>query len=233
MWYAKKYDPLQAGSIDGTDSVPHDHGIIRAQLSNYLPPRDNNDITSDPYKTLFVGRLNPITTEGTLRHLFEKFGSIKKVKLVCNLVTGDPRGYAFIEFDHEKACEDAYKNSYKLTIDDRMVLVDYERSRVMKGWIPRRLGGGFGGRKESGQLRFGAIDRPFKRPLHVVGNQNMPEILPDQKHEDCWRRQDKQRSKNDHYRNDRKKPDDRHSYSHDRNDVGDGNSSKICKDEED
>ncbi|CAJ0647006.1 4743_t:CDS:2 [Entrophospora sp. SA101] len=87
MWYAKKYDPLQAGSIDGTDSVPHDHGIIRAQLSNYLPPRDNNDITSDPYKTLFVGRLNPITTE----------------------VTGDPRGYAFIEFDHEKACEDAYK----------------------------------------------------------------------------------------------------------------------------
>ena len=27
------------------------------------------------------------------------------------------------------------------------------------------VGGGFGGRKESGQLRFGGIDRPFKRPL--------------------------------------------------------------------
>jgi len=27
------------------------------------------------------------------------------------------------------------------------------------------LGGGFGGRKESGQLRFGGKDRPFKRPI--------------------------------------------------------------------
>ena len=27
------------------------------------------------------------------------------------------------------------------------------------------LGGGFGGKKESGQLRFGGKDRPFKRPI--------------------------------------------------------------------
>ena len=27
------------------------------------------------------------------------------------------------------------------------------------------LGGGFGGRKESGQLRFGCIDRPWKKPI--------------------------------------------------------------------
>lgn len=26
-------------------------------------------------------------------------------------------------------------------------------------------GGGFGGKKESGQLRFGGRDRPFKRPI--------------------------------------------------------------------
>jgi len=29
------------------------------------------------------------------------------------------------------------------------------------------LGGGFGGKKESGQLRFGGRDRPFKKPLPV------------------------------------------------------------------
>lgn len=27
------------------------------------------------------------------------------------------------------------------------------------------LGGGFGGKKESGQLRFGGSDRPFKKPI--------------------------------------------------------------------
>ena len=32
------YDPLQAGSIDGTDSEPHDRAIIRAQQAycNFL-----------------------------------------------------------------------------------------------------------------------------------------------------------------------------------------------------
>lgn len=27
---ARVYDPLKAGSIDGTDTIPHDHGILRA-----------------------------------------------------------------------------------------------------------------------------------------------------------------------------------------------------------
>lgn len=27
------------------------------------------------------------------------------------------------------------------------------------------LGGGFGGKKESGQLRFGGRNRPFKKPI--------------------------------------------------------------------
>ena len=36
------------------------------------------------------------------------------------------------------------------------------------GWVPRRLGGGFGGKKESGQLRFGGKDRPFRKPIKLV-----------------------------------------------------------------
>lgn len=36
---------------------------------------------------------------------------------------------------------------------------------LLPGWIPRRLGGGFGGKKESGQLRFGGKDRPFRKPI--------------------------------------------------------------------
>lgn len=29
------------------------------------------------------------------------------------------------------------------------------------------IGGGFGGKKESGQLRFGGRDRPYKRPMYA------------------------------------------------------------------
>ncbi|CAF4064278.1 unnamed protein product [Rotaria sp. Silwood1] len=35
------------------------------------------------------------------------------------------------------------------------------------GWKPRRCGGGLGGKKQSGQLRFGGSQRPFKKPFHI------------------------------------------------------------------
>src|SRR5271170_4439817 len=41
---------------------------------------------------------------------------------------------------------DAYKEAYDLKIRDRRVIVDIERGRTTKGWRPRRLGGGAGGR---------------------------------------------------------------------------------------
>lgn len=33
MWYLKEYNPIQAGSIDGTDTEPHDAAIERASQS--------------------------------------------------------------------------------------------------------------------------------------------------------------------------------------------------------
>jgi U11/U12 small nuclear ribonucleoprotein SNRNP35 len=30
MWFARVYDPVQVGSIDGTDRIPHDRAITRA-----------------------------------------------------------------------------------------------------------------------------------------------------------------------------------------------------------
>lgn len=54
--------------------------------------------------------------------------------------------------------------------------------RTLKGWKPRRLGGGFGGKKESGQLRFGGIARPFKKPYEIESSsQNLKEIFRQQK----------------------------------------------------
>ena len=45
-------------------------------------------------------------------------------------------------------------------------------SRSLPGWKPRRLGGGLGGYKESGQLRFGGIARPFRRPIKTFLNED-------------------------------------------------------------
>jgi len=42
-------------------------------------PFEDANITSDPYKTLFIGRLNYDTTEKRLRKEFESFGPIKSI----------------------------------------------------------------------------------------------------------------------------------------------------------
>ena len=152
------YDPIMCGSVDGTDEKPHDHSAIRALNSKYKP---NLKVKSDPEKTLFIGRINFKTSEEVLEKVFSKYGSIKSLRLVRDIITGFSKGYAFIEFKHRSDARYAHANAFKLKLDDRELLVEYEQERSLKGWRPRRLGGGFGGFKESGQMKFGGRYKPF------------------------------------------------------------------------
>lgn len=60
------------------------------------------EITGDPFKTVFVGSLSYSVTEKQLKREFERFGEVKKVTIVKEKETGKPRGYAFIEFERER-----------------------------------------------------------------------------------------------------------------------------------
>ncbi|KAF4322205.1 hypothetical protein BBO99_00002066 [Phytophthora kernoviae] len=144
--------------------MPHDKGLVRAQKARFDPKKDPQ-IQGDPFATLFVGRLHFDTTEETLQSVFGAYGPIKKLRLVRDKATQKSKGYAFVEFEDERDFERAYRQTHRRVIDGVTILVDFERSRAMKGWKPRRLGGGLGGRKESGQLRFGGRDRPFKASM--------------------------------------------------------------------
>jgi len=162
---AKQYDPLKAGSIDGTDTEPHDLAVVRATQAEYYP---NSRVVSDPKRTLFVARLHPKTSEDLVKKAFSKFGSVIRCRLIRDLVTGYSKRYAFVEYEDERSMYRAYRDGNKLELDGCELFVDYECERTMKGWIPRRLGGGLGGKKESGQLRFGGRDRPFRKPILVA-----------------------------------------------------------------
>ncbi|KAD5803558.1 hypothetical protein E3N88_14918 [Mikania micrantha] len=172
VFYAQTYHPIQAGSIDGTDILPHDNAVYRALLCSsaglYDPLGDPNVIGDDPYCTLFVGRLSRLTTEDTLSKAMSKYGTVKNVRLVRHIVTGASQGYAFIEYESEREMRRAYERAHHSVIDDSEIIVDYNRQQLMPGWIPRRLGGGLGGKKESGQLRFGGRERPFRAPLRSI-----------------------------------------------------------------
>ncbi|QRV75475.1 U1 small nuclear ribonucleoprotein 70 kDa [Ceratobasidium sp. AG-Ba] len=108
-------------------------------------PADDPEAVGDPYKTLFISRLAKGATEEDLRKEFGVYGRIERVRLVKNK-RGHSRGYAFIVYDREKDMKAAYKEADGLTILGKRILVDVERGRTVRGWKPRRLGGGLGGR---------------------------------------------------------------------------------------
>ncbi|XP_036446326.1 U1 small nuclear ribonucleoprotein 70 kDa [Colossoma macropomum] len=123
--------------------------VMEAELKLWDPHNDPN-AQGDAFKTLFVARINYDTTESKLRREFEVYGPIKRIYIVYNKRTGKPRGYAFIEYEHERDMHSAYKHADGKKIDGRRVLVDVERGRTVKGWRPRRLGGGLGGTRRGG-----------------------------------------------------------------------------------
>ncbi|OWZ06413.1 hypothetical protein PHMEG_00021338 [Phytophthora megakarya] len=105
--------------------------------------------TQDAYKTLFVGRISYETTEQQLRHEFEQYGAVKSVRLVED-PEGKSRGYGFVEYEKETDMKSAYKYADGKKIDGRRVVVDVERGRTVRDWLPRKFGGGIGDTRKGG-----------------------------------------------------------------------------------
>uniref|UniRef100_A0A7N0T869 RRM domain-containing protein n=1 Tax=Kalanchoe fedtschenkoi TaxID=63787 RepID=A0A7N0T869_KALFE len=120
------------------------------ELKKYDPHNDPN-VSGDPYKTLFVARLNYETNESKIKREFEAYGPIKRVRVISDKETNKPRGYAFIEYVHTRDMKSAYKQADGRKLDNRRLLVDVERGRTVPNWRPRRLGGGLGTTRVGGE----------------------------------------------------------------------------------
>ncbi|KAM5430380.1 hypothetical protein McanMca71_005676 [Microsporum canis] len=122
---------------------------LAAGLTEYNPSEDPQ-IRGDPFRTLFVSRLSYEVKEADLEREFGRFGPIERIRIVKDTKNPNPkkphRGYAFIVYEREKDMKAAYKETDGIRIKDRRALVDVERGRTVKGWKPRRFGGGLGGR---------------------------------------------------------------------------------------
>jgi len=54
-------------------------------------------------KKLFVGSLPTSTTEESLEALFSEFGTVRSLKLVKDLFSGDCKGFGFLEMEGHEA----------------------------------------------------------------------------------------------------------------------------------
>uniref|UniRef100_A0A1I8H7L6 RRM domain-containing protein n=1 Tax=Macrostomum lignano TaxID=282301 RepID=A0A1I8H7L6_9PLAT len=187
------YDPVMAGNADGGLAAGlHDRAVQRALLAQayYRPDsqphqllplgvgREEGELEQDC--VIFVGRLDAATTEADLCSLFETCGRVANCRLVRDWATGLSRRYGFVQFCRAEDAQRALRRCDGATVLGRQIIVDRERSLSQAGWVPRRLGGGLGGRKESGQLRFGCRARPFRRPVAAAKTKDrtMADLCP-------------------------------------------------------
>ncbi|KAG7875960.1 hypothetical protein KL938_004894 [Ogataea parapolymorpha] len=138
---------------------------LQRALLKWNPETDTN-IAGDPYKTVFVGRLDYTVNEIELREKFAQFGEIDQIRVVRDTNTGKSRGYAFILYKSESDAKLAFQKGNRMVIKDRAVIVDIERGRVVKNWKPRRLGGGLGGRQIAQKHKYIEQQEPAPKMLY-------------------------------------------------------------------
>ncbi|EEH36466.1 RNA binding protein [Paracoccidioides lutzii Pb01] len=81
-----------------------------------------------PENVLFVCKLNPVTQDEDLHLIFSRFGPILSCEVIRDKRTGDSLQYAFIEFENQKDCEQAYFKMQGVLIDDHRIHVDFSQS---------------------------------------------------------------------------------------------------------
>ena len=124
---------------------------LKGKIEKYKQP---TTVKSDAFQTIFLSRLPYGTNERSLRRELAPFGSISSVTI--------KKGFAFVEFERERDARRFVKENEEVRIEGRRAVVDVERARTVEGWLPRRLGGGLGGRNARGRdPKAISISRPL------------------------------------------------------------------------
>ena len=98
-------------------------------------------------KKLFVGNLSYSTTEEQLRTMFTEIGPVASVALITDRMTGQAKGFGFVEMETDQAAQEAIAKLNGREMNQRSITVSEARpprERSFGGGGGDR--GGFGGR---------------------------------------------------------------------------------------
>lgn len=80
-------------------------------------------------KKLYVGNLGYATTEATLSELFGAVGEVASVNLITDRMTGQSRGFAFVEMAEQSGAQEAINQLNGREIDGRAIKVAEARPK--------------------------------------------------------------------------------------------------------
>ncbi|KAK7494311.1 hypothetical protein BaRGS_00014414, partial [Batillaria attramentaria] len=118
-----------------------------AQLLEMVGDLPDVDV-KPPENVLFICKLNPVTTSEDLEMIFSRFGPIVSCEVIKDQKTGESLQYAFVEFEEEEHCENAYFKMDNVLIDDRRIHVDFSQSVAKLKHPPKGKKGGKEDRKD-------------------------------------------------------------------------------------
>ncbi|MCL4296579.1 MAG: RNA-binding protein [Anaerolineae bacterium] len=105
-------------------------------------------------KKLYVGNLSYATTEDDLHKLFTQVGPVTSVALITDRMTGQSKGFGFVEMESDKAAQEAIQRLNNQELNQRTITVSEARPPK-----ERSFGGGGGGGGRSGGGRSGGGSR--------------------------------------------------------------------------
>ena len=82
---------------------------------------------------IFVGNLAYTLSEDELRQAFEKFGTVDRVSLITDRMTGRPRGFGFVEMSNDAEAKAAIDGLHDVELKGRKMLVNEARPREDRG----------------------------------------------------------------------------------------------------
>ena len=78
---------------------------------------------------IYVGNLPFMITEDKLMDQFAAFGEVSSVTLITDKITGQPRGFGFVEMPIQSEAEAAIKALNGIAIEGRAIQVNIARDR--------------------------------------------------------------------------------------------------------
>ncbi len=80
-------------------------------------------------KKLYVGNLSYATTEDELRRLFAEVGPVTSVALITDRLTGQSKGFGFVEMKTTQAAQKAIERLNNSMVNERALTVSEARLR--------------------------------------------------------------------------------------------------------
>jgi len=106
---------------------------------------------------IYCGNLSFSASEDEVRSLFEGFGQVTSVALIKDKITGQSRGFGFVEMPNDSEAQAAITALNGKDFKNRNLVVNPARAREDSG--PRRSGGFQRGRNGGQDRRGGSGNR--------------------------------------------------------------------------